>query len=243
MLIKLLKNVPKLLLAVSFLTTMPFSVAAKEPEKAPIDYVALGDSLASGMTPTGQDGPNDWGYPEYLQARFEKSHYPISLNNFGVSGYTSSELALSVLNDSNIRQKITNSELITIDIGANDIFTALVFNTDPALAVLNVQSNLNTVLKTIKQLNSKTKVYVMGYYNLLPYAPVDQQASFMTLLHNLNGVIQSDTITNGYTYVPTEKVIAKNYEVNLPNTQSAHLSLEGYQVVEKEFWKAIDDVE
>lgn len=45
---------------------------------------------------------------------------------------------------------------------------------------------------------------------------------------------------NGNTYVATDKIIAKHNKTYLPNPASIHLSLEGYQLVAKEFWKNID---
>ncbi|MDR6998873.1 hypothetical protein [Neobacillus niacini] len=44
----------------------------------------------------------------------------------------------------------------------------------------------------------------------------------------------------GDTFVPTEDLIAKHYEEYIPNPTNIHLSLEGYQIVAKEFWKVID---
>jgi hypothetical protein len=41
-------------------------------------------------------------------------------------------------------------------------------------------------------------------------------------------------------YVPTEAVIAENYEEYLPNPYDIHLSPAGYHSIAKEFWKAIN---
>lgn len=237
---KITKNASKFLIVSALLTAFPFSASAKETEKLPIDYVALGDSLAAGITPTGE---NDLGYPEYLEARFEKSNYEVSLSNLGVPGYTSTDLLKKVLNDTGTQQLIKDSELITIDIGANDLLVALGSGKNPALEINKVYLNLTTILATIKQLNSNTEVYVMGYYNAFPYRSIEEQAFLLPLLNSLNDAIQLTSVASGYTFVPTEKVIAKNNEDYLPPDlkENIHLTLQGYQIIAKEFWKAIDN--
>jgi lysophospholipase L1-like esterase len=103
-----------------------------------------------------------------------------------------------------------------------------------------VATNLQIILHKIDQLNPNAKVYVMGYYNPFPYYPAELQAQLLSLLGTLNGVIEARAAANGDTFVATEDIIAKNYETYIPNPANIHLSLEGYQIVAKEFWKAID---
>ncbi|MDQ0199099.1 hypothetical protein [Neobacillus ginsengisoli] len=59
------------------------------------------------------------------------------------------------------------------------------------------------------------------------------------MLDGLNKSIQVSSKVNGDTFVPTEKVIAKHYQTYIPNSLNIHLSLEGYQAVANQFWKAI----
>ncbi|MGM0904878.1 MAG: SGNH/GDSL hydrolase family protein [Bacillota bacterium] len=234
---KLLKSVSKVLMAGALITALPYNAFAKSPEKQDFDYVALGDSLAAGITPYNQDG---LGYPEYLEQRFKQSQYNINLDNLGVPGYTSTHLVANI-NNTNIQESIKDAELVTIGIGANDLLGALKLN--PALvgsAIVNVKNNLQTILTTIKQLNPNAKVYVMGYYNPFPYLSAEEQASLLPLLSSLNNVIQLTTVSNGYSFVQTEKVIAKKYETYLPIPENIHLSEEGYKTIAKEFWKVID---
>lgn len=236
---KTLKKFSSMLLAGALVAVIPLSASAKEIEKKQFDYLALGDSLAVGITPFGQDG---LGYPDYLKQRFEQSNYLVNLTNLGVSGDTSFHLVANVGSNLATQQAIRDSELITIDIGANDLIGTLL--TNPALlgtAVTNVKNNLNVTLQTIKVLNPRADVYVMGYYNPLPHLPEAQQAQLLPFLDALNGAIEADTVANGYTFVETNKIIAKKVDRYLPNPQDIHLSTEGYQILAKEFWKAIDD--
>ncbi|RSD27016.1 SGNH/GDSL hydrolase family protein [Mesobacillus subterraneus] len=232
------KKITGFLIAGSLLVGLPGGVMAK-PEKKVADLVVLGDSLAAGWTPYGEKGP---GYGEFLKSRFEQSQYTGDLDNHGVPGYVSAQLLKDVLTREDVKQSIRGAEVITMDIGANDLLRAIKTN-DPAKiqsALGEVQSNLFLILKTIDELNPHADVYVMGYYNPFPYLPEEQQASLRPMLGALNQTIETIAKINGDTFVPTEKVIAKHFETYLPNPNDIHLSEEGYRIVAKEFWKAID---
>jgi lysophospholipase L1-like esterase len=232
-----MKRFISLLLVATVLLSIPVTAFAK-PEKKVIDYVVLGDSLAAGWTPYGE---RDSGYGEYLAERFEQSQYTVNLDNYGVPGFTSTQLKNQITKNESIQDAIRNAEIITIDIGANDALQALKTG-EPLMvgqALVTVKNNLSFILAIIDSLNPTVDVYVMGYYNPFPYLDKDQQASLMSLLDSLNETIEGIARANNDVYVPTEKVIAKQYDEYLPNPQYIHLSLEGYRTVAKEFWKAI----
>lgn len=234
------KKVSGLLIASTLVVGVPLSVQAKgnnlhNKEKHKINYVALGDSLAAGQTPYHQ---LDKSYADYLVKRFEQSQYSVSYNNFGVSRYTSENLKNDILNNKEVQDKIKNANLITIDIGANDLLAKL--KTDPTHvkdSLLAVANNLQIILQTIDSLNPNVKVLVMGYYNPFPHYSQEQQASLLPLLEALNKTIEDRSIANGDKYVPTAQVIKRNGDQYVPNSEDIHLNLEGYQVVAKEFWK------
>lgn len=234
---KIKRKLASCLLVGALFTSLPMATFAKSVDKKVVDYVALGDSLAAGMTPTGGF---DLGYPDYLVNRFEQSQYTVGYTNFGVSGYTSSDLVRDVLTREDVQAKIKEAEFITIDIGANDLLRALNKPEQIPAIIGEVTVNLQTTLNTIDRLNPNVKVYVMGYYNPFPYLPQEQQNALLPLLETLNQTIESRAAANGDTYVATEKIIAKRYEIYLPNPSNIHLSKEGYQLVAKEFWKNID---
>ena len=233
------KKLANLLITGTLLVGLPGAAFSKSEEKV-ADLVVLGDSLAAGWTPYGQKGE---GYGEYLKERFEQSQYTGELDNHGVPGYVSSQLLNDVLTKDAVRQSIREAEVIALDIGANDLLRALRTNDQSKVvsAIVQVQNNLLATLTAIDQLNPDADVYVMGYYNPFPYSPQEQQASLMPILGALNQSIEAAAKVNGATFVPTAKVIAKQYEAYLPNPSDIHLSQEGYQTIAKEFWKAIDE--
>lgn len=229
----------------SLFVSIPFSASAKNVKKEQFDYVALGDSLAAGRTPYGEHKD---GYVNYLASRFEQSQYDVELDNYGVSGYRTTHILNELLNpaspkNNSLRESIQNAELVTIDIGANDLLAELGrIQTNPALAptvLKEIGERLFVILSEIDKINPETKVYVMGYYNPFPHLPEQQQAALLPLLDVFNQTIETVAMKTGDIFVPTAKVIEKHEKEYLPNPADIHLDLEGYQVVAKEFWIAI----
>ena len=237
---KIGRKFSNLVLVGALLASLPVTTFAKGPEKKVVDYVALGDSLAAGMKPSGSLVDFSIGYPGYLKNRFEQSQYTVGYANFGYPGKTSAVLKQDVLTNALVQTKIKEAEFITIDIGSNDLLQVLSNPAQIPAAMGAVAINLQTILYTIDQLNPNVKVYVMGYYNPFPYYPQAQQAALLPLLDLLNQTIEGRATANGDTYVATDVIIAKDYQTYIPNPLNIHLSEEGYQLIAKEFWKNID---
>jgi lysophospholipase L1-like esterase len=239
------KRLVSALIISSLFVSIPFTASAKNIKKEHFDYVALGDSLAAGRTPFGVDQD---GYVDFLASRFEQSQYHVELDNYGVSGYRTTHIISELFNPINpkydsLRESIANAELVTIDIGANDLLAELAnIRANPVLAptvLKGIGERLFVILSEIDKINPDTKVYVMGYYNPYPHLPEEQQAALLPLLDAFNQSILSVASMNGDIFVPTAKVIEKHEKEYLPNPADIHLDVEGYQVVAKEFWKAI----
>jgi lysophospholipase L1-like esterase len=242
---KIRKSLVSAMIIGSLFVSIPFTASAKNINKEQFDYVALGDSLAAGRTPYGVDKD---GYVDFLTSRFEQSQYNIKLDNYGVSGYRTTHIYNELFNPTNpkfasLRGSISDAELVTIDIGANDLLAQLgAIQQNPALAqtvLEGIGKNLYAILSQIDSINPDTKVYVMGYYNPFPHLPEAQQAALLPLLEAFNQTIQEVAMMNGDIFVPTAKVIEKHQKEYLPNPLDIHLDVEGYQIVAKEFWKAI----
>ena len=216
----------------------PTVSSAKPMKKTDVDYVSLGDSLAAGQTPYKEI---NLGYADFLKERMEKSQYEVDFTNFGVSGYTSEHLKNDILTKKTVRDEIKSADMITLDIGANDVLGAL--KTSPlnvGVAISSVAKNLSIILATIDTLNPNIDVYVMGYYNPFPYLSIQEQEHLMPIMNKLNETIKAVSTLNGDVFVSTEEVIGKNPTQYIPNPADIHLSLDGYEVIAKEFWKALD---
>ncbi|ALC91472.1 hypothetical protein AM500_18010 [Bacillus sp. FJAT-18017] len=231
------------LLISSLVLSLPFVTSAKNVVKQDFDYVALGDSLAAGQTPYKELKD---GYADFLADRFTQSQYNVELDNFGVSGYKTTNILNELTNPANpkfnsLRAAIQDAELVTIDIGANDLLADLSkIQQNPLLAhgaIKKIGENLYGILSTVDSIKRDSKVYVMGYYNPFPHLPQEQQASLLPLLTSFNQMIETIALANGDVFVPVDQVIKKYEKEYVPNPADIHLSSQGYEAIAKEFWK------
>jgi lysophospholipase L1-like esterase len=234
----IIKKISSILLVSALVLTTPTLSSAKPLKKKDVDYVSLGDSLAAGQTPYREI---NLGYADFLKERMEQSQYEVDFTNFGVPGYTSMHLKNDVLTKETVRAEIKSADMITLDIGANDVLGALQLGPEyVAGAIGSVAHNLTVILATIDSLNPNVDVYVMGYYNPFPYRPQYQQEQLMQLMNGFNETIEAVSTLNGDVFVPTEEAIAEDPTLYIPNPADIHLSLDGYEVIAKEFWRALD---
>ncbi|WP_062239323.1 SGNH/GDSL hydrolase family protein [Fictibacillus sp. FJAT-27399] len=235
------KSFAALLAASTLFSFAPLTAYAdhqEEQKNREVEYVALGDSIAAGMTPYGDI---DKSYPDFIQSYFKRSHVKLTdYDNFGVPGYTSEQLKEDVLNNSDVMKEIKEATHITINIGANDLFRKLM--TDPAHAsegIATASANLQFILQAIDKLNPNVHVYVMGYYNPFSYYDQDSQAFLVPLNNALNSAIKEAAVSNGDSYVPTGGAIDPHFQKYMPNPEDNHLNIKGYKVIAKEFWRVI----
>lgn len=232
------KKICSMMLISVLVFTTPTLSSAKPLKKTDIEYVSLGDSLAAGLTPYAKI---DLGYADFLFKRMEQSQYEVEFNNFGVPGYTSVHLKNDVLYNSAVIAKIKSADMITLNIGANDVLPFVPGSPQHVPgAIQSVGQNLMIILATIDSLNPNVDVYVMGYYNPFPHYPLQQQTQLIPLMNSLNSTIEAASLLNGDKFIPTADVIAKDSMLYLPNPNNIHLSLDGYKVIAKEFWKVLD---
>lgn len=84
------------------------------------NYTALGNSLASGVGAT-----NNNGYANLYKSYVENDNgVTINLWNLGSSGWTSSDLLAALKSNAVFRAAVSSSRVITIDIGGNDLLQA-----------------------------------------------------------------------------------------------------------------------
>jgi lysophospholipase L1-like esterase len=278
-----MKSILTLLLATSLIAMSVTPVMAAN--RKTIDYVAFGDSVAAGVR-GGNAAPGDPSYESKSQYGYtniianDLSHSDI-LSNFSKdknlcrSGMTAAELAencnkLLIENtDTHEYNIVKNAEIVTLDIGANDLlgplydYVAKLDNIndatpDDVALILSeiqkhmltegraIQTNIVKILQDILTVNPKVKIYVMGYYNPLPALPE---------IYGLNGYVSDlnfiiDDIVTAFknsgasiTYVDTMEAMAMtptNYtNYNLLVSTDIHPTEEGYQAIADEFMKVI----
>ncbi len=105
--------------AASAAATPPVDAGTRETGRRAIRYVALGDSLASGMG--GKASYAD----AYRRALSRRTGRRVELTNLGRPGWTSSQLLQALRSDEQFRAAVASADVITWDIGGNDIIEAV----------------------------------------------------------------------------------------------------------------------
>jgi lysophospholipase L1-like esterase len=215
-----------------------------------LNYVALGDSLAAGQTPF----TDRLTTPRYLSYNYDKSYADFladKLKEKGVlgsyfdgyctSGYTTKDLLSLILYDIHLEDsKIKNADIITLDIGANDLLHYILADT-LNLTTIDEEAQksikrIGLILSAIKLVNPKVKIYIMGYYNAFPYTPQIIQKKLVKVIESFNNGIKTVASIMSVTYIDTEATISKTLKVYVPNPRDIHLSVSGYEAVAGEFW-------
>lgn len=103
-----------LAIALAFSLTQGASEAAR-PGTTTWDYVALGDSLATGFGAIRGYVPR---YKDHIQ---NDTGVSVKLNNLAQNGWTSSDLLNAIKTDRTMRRAVSGAEVLTWDIGGNDL--------------------------------------------------------------------------------------------------------------------------
>lgn len=82
------------------------------------DYAALGDSLATGV------GALQGYVPRYADHLEQDNAVSVDLTNLGQNGWTSSDLLDALQNSRRFRQTVSGGEVVTWNIGGNDLMDA-----------------------------------------------------------------------------------------------------------------------
>lgn len=139
-------------------------------QEKPLNYLALGDSIATGCL-------TYWaatdGYPVYLARQLARRR-PVNLTNYAVNGDTSGGLLWKLTHLANYRRAVRNAGLITLSIGGNDLLRAA---SVPGFTSINKTMgrqgqacflrHFPHIISTIRQLNPDATLVVMTIYN--PY--------------------------------------------------------------------------
>lgn len=208
-----------------------------------IHYLALGDSLAAGMTPTKEI---DKGYADYAASYLQEQNLLASFSkNFAWPGDKTDDLLVKLTSDVQLQEAVKQSNTITISAGANDLLKESKLDPDSKLLIIDetkvpgtlgqIAKNYSLILKAIKDLNPKAKVFVMGYYFSFPYVEDVQKPKLIALTHKLNDVIKLSAASQEATFVPVYDKFGDDPKAYLPNPLDIHPNAEGYKVMSEAF--------
>jgi lysophospholipase L1-like esterase len=153
--------------------------AATAATGSSLDYVAFGDSLATGY------GIADSYVYRYADFVGTDTGTPVNVHNLGVNGLTSEQLRAEIEHDQRAKDAIEQSGVITINIGANDLLRArLEYRTGECggadnqdclrQAVAGFRANWDAILADVTGTRSPdtTIIRTMDFYN--PLVNIDE---------------------------------------------------------------------
>lgn len=170
------------------------------------NYTALGDSLASGAL--AQEGYVA-RYATYVNTDTGAN---VTTVNLGIPGWHSGDLLNAIQNDPAMRASISNAQIVTFDIGGNDLSDAHSSYTGGTCGGTDGQDCLRTAVSTFEtnwdaivsallalRPTSTTIIRTMDIYN--PYVAADMQAGIFTIvepyLDQVNSHIHASGQANG----------------------------------------------
>jgi lysophospholipase L1-like esterase len=162
----------------------PALAAPRAPSPAPAYYLSLGDSLAQGVQPNakGVSVETDQGYADQLYTALKMGNPYLQLEKLGCPGETTATMInggiCKYADGSQLKQAVAflkahagHVQLVTIDIGANDLNPCVVLTSISKLVtclekVIPVAvKNLATIMATLRAAGgSSLKIVGMTYY-------------------------------------------------------------------------------
>ena len=168
-------------------------------------YTALGDSLASGVA--AQQGH----VPRYASYTNQDTGSNINTINLGVPGWHSGDLLNAIQTDQSLRDHIANSQVVTWDIGGDDVANAHDHYTQGTCggadnldcvrnAVTTFEQNWSSIITELLKLRAtnNTIIRTMDIYD--PYVASDMQKGIFTTLEpyldDVNNYIHTTAAAN-----------------------------------------------
>lgn len=215
-------------------------------------YVPLGDSLAAGRNPYGEEG---YGYTDYVATYLEKNNLLKEyVRGFATSGYTTKDLKKDIDDNKtirangkehNIRRELRESDIVTISIGANDFLNNIDQDnlnfSDITLfqkIVDDLIPDLESTLKKVREY-AKEEVIVVGYYNPIPFLFNTNEAQMDQLFAYIDDQYRKVAKKYQCDYLSIYSVFKKGTDY-LPNPSDIHPNMKGYEAISKEIIDFLD---
>jgi Lysophospholipase L1 and related esterases len=197
-------------------------------------YLALGDSITAGY------GVGNRNFA------FLYFSYLISLNpnlryiNHGINGLTTGGLANLLSSNVNLKNLVTQSEVITLTIGSNDLLHVALSNlrgrrVNISITLSNMERNLDFIGFQIRHLNPRALVKVGTIYNPLPAGPYYQYSGpAQVLIAQTNKFLVHWAKRYGFNVVLIDKAF-QGRERLVIGADHLHPNLLGHQIIATEF--------
>lgn len=216
-------------------------------------YLSLGDSLAVGQTPYGNV---EESYSDYIAEYFkDKEILEFYTKDFSKSGYRSIDLLNDINKNKHIQKdgkKITiknaliKADLVTVSIGANDLFYKLNIGTEFDLNGLDdmytyIDECIIDIDKLLYELRKccKEQIMVFGFYNPFTNFSSNLSTTVEPFINYANGKMKNLVKKYDMTYIDIHNSFLANDDY-LPSFYEIHPTKKGYVAMAKSAIHLID---
>jgi lysophospholipase L1-like esterase len=234
----------KKIIIILLLVILPIIIYMTNIDKK-IYYLALGDSLAAGQNPYGKLG---YGYSDYVSDYLrERDLLEFYTNKYAVSGHRTTDLIRDIEDNREItvngkelvlKNALTNADIITLSIGANDLFYKLSLHNIPVVLddeermkkyVDEVLIDIEKLIILIKRY-CKEDIILIGYYNPLWHINLTFAEQAEPVLLYANDKMKLLSHKHNLYYVDIYSVFKQNKDF-VPNPLDIHPSMDGYKII------------
>lgn len=208
-----------------------------------LNYIALGDSVAEGMSPYGEIGYSYTDYiADYLKKEKKLSYYT---KKYTKSGYITENVINDIENNNELKKDLRESDLVTISIGANDFLKHIKIGEMSVDNIREIKTKIATVFPNIEETIKKVKKYaknqviIVGYYNPIPFLFNTNGNDLDILFAYMDDEYQKIADKYDCDYVSLY-LLFKNNSSYLPNPADIHPNLDGYKAISKEVIKDLN---
>lgn len=239
-----MKKIKKVII-LSLILIVVFTIYVLNIDKK-IYYVALGDSLAAGQNPYNQIG---YGYSDYVSNYLKENKLlQTYTKEFAESGYRITDIQNDINEnkkiiidgeEKGIKEVLRKTDLLTLSIGANDIFYKLGITNVSNIDVdnlININSYINETLNDLDELLTTIQKYfkkdmiLIGYYNPLSATSSEYCRKLEPIFTKINSGMKKIAQKHNIYFVEIYEIFNENPEY-LPNPNDIHPSNKGYQVI------------
>jgi lysophospholipase L1-like esterase len=194
--------VSSLIVVFLFSTT---SIAFGKNVSVSYDYVSIGDSLAAGQTPFKNN--NSYGYTNIIAEKLDSAGVLGTYGDYGISGLTASDVLSQVTYEPTVIKALSNSEIVTLDVGANDILKVLIWASK--LSGMTLEQMIYSYPGSMTE--AQLKETLSSPYTLEQKVQGILMAEIMAVQVKIEGIIKTIAVIN-----PNAKVYVMGYYNALP---------------------------
>ena len=188
-------------------------------------YTSIGDSYAEGIN---NYNVKSYGYTEYIRDYLNKKKILKSDYLYAKKDYMINDLYNDILlNRDQIKMNLRKTNILTINIGLNDILLEKQLNNNENY-IKKIENDYKNLIKEIKKY-CKGKIYIIGYVNFYPQESVEK-----SILDKYNNFCQQLSVEENIFYVDNKNIENDTY---IDKKEIIYPSQKGYEQIYKNFRK------